>query len=412
MLSREATHRPLNLLVNLVDIFRGALTLLSLSLVLASVTWWLPLAFLIPLIPVTFAVAHSQMDIFREMLGKGLPARLIKYYLSVLLDVKYAKEIRVFRASAFFMDKYQQAFSELEHQLHVVRKKQLMRPQPWNLLYLCSSIGVMFWFVDFLSTGKISFGSLLGIIQSISFFGLSCQWMVYSFANVGVCFGFFSRFKDLESVSVREEAPRDGDGIFPLEEIRFENVSFSYPGETAVLRNISFTMRQGELIAIVGENGAGKSTLIKLLCRLYASTSGRITCNGVDIADIDIARWRRQISAVFQDFGHYNLSIRENITFSSNASTQEDDVSFRRACRAARFEQADAEGADALLGKEFAGTLSHCDGAQWCTTRPHRPLQQRSGVLPRLLLIHLCAHHLADEHVGYHEQIKATTRDA
>lgn len=362
ILSREAAHRPLNLLVNLIDIFRGTLTLLSLSMVLGSVVWWLPLAFLLPLIPVTFAVAYSQIDIFKAMLGKGMPARRVKYFLSVLLDVKLAKEIRLFNLSGFFLDKHQQSFNELEDELNLIRKKQLMRPQPWNLLYLLCALGVMFWFVDYLSTGKISVGGLLGTIQSISFFGLSCQWMVYSFANVGVCFGFFARLKALETIAETTQDSPAEEKVSQLQEITFEDVSFAYHGENFVLKNINLTLRAGDHLAIVGENGAGKSTLIKLLCRLYRPTTGRITCNGIDIASIDIQQWRSQLSAIFQDFGHYNLTIKENVTF-KNISTSESERAFLMACERAQFDLDKGIVPETLIGKEYAGT--ELSGGQW-----------------------------------------------
>ncbi|MEI7376275.1 ABC transporter ATP-binding protein [Dickeya chrysanthemi] len=360
VLSREAAHRPLNLLVNLVDIFRGLLTLLSLSLVLASVVWWLPLAFLLPLIPVTFTVALSQIDIFRALLGKGTAARLIRYYLSVLLDVKLAKEIRIFRSASFFFTKHSQAFNELENELNQVRRKQLLRPQPWNLLYLVCALGVMYWFVDYIQAGKISVGGLLGTIQSISYFGLSCQWMVYSFANVGVCFSFFSRLRDLESLA--QEKHYSLTKIPTLNEIRFENVSFSYQDGHPVLSNINLVIHAGDHLSIVGENGAGKSTLVKLLCRLYQPTSGRITWNGIDVASIDIITWHRRISAIFQDFGHYNMTVQDNVTFKTNMSEFEQQR-FLLACQQAQFPLEFPHEADNFIGKEYSGT--ELSGGQW-----------------------------------------------
>lgn len=360
VLSREAAHRPLNLLVNLVDIFRGVLTLLSLSLVLASVVWWLPLAFLLPLIPVTYTVALSQMDIFRALLGKGMAARLIRYYLSVLLDVRLAKEVRIFRSASFFFSKHVQAFNELEKDLNQVRRKQLFRPQPWNILYLISSLGVMYWFVDYVSVGKISVGGLLGTIQSISYFSLSCQWMVYSVANVGVCFSFFARLKSLEEVA--KEGVYDFTEIPPMNEIIFHDVSFSYQDGNNVLKNINLTLYEGDHLAIVGENGAGKSTLVKLLCRLYKPTSGHITWNGIDINSIDIKTWHRHISAVFQDFGHYNMTVKENITFRERLTPSEEQRFFE-ACQRAQFPLEDPLNADSFLGKEYSGT--ELSGGQW-----------------------------------------------
>lgn len=361
VLSREAAHRPLNLLVNIVDIFRGSLTLISLSLVLASVAWWLPLAFLLPLIPVTYAVAKSQMDIFQALLGKGKSARLIKYYLSVLLDTKLSKEIRLFRSAHFFMKKHQKSFFELENDLNIVRKRQLLRPQPWNIIYLISSLGVMYWFIEYISTGKISIGGLLGTIQSISYFGLSCQWMIYSFANVGVCFSFFSRLQKLESVSHTKQNHLISE-IGIIKEIKFENVSFSYNDSNLVLKNINCVIRNGEHLAIVGENGAGKSTLIKLLCKLYKPSSGRITCNGIDILTIDTEIWWQHLSAIFQDFGHYNLTVMENVTFDESKNNLVKSK-FLKSCQQVKFPLDEVCHADSFLGKEYEGT--DLSGGQW-----------------------------------------------
>jgi ATP-binding cassette, subfamily B, bacterial len=85
--------------------------------------------------------------------------------------------------------------------------------------------------------------------------------------------------------------------------LRFEHVSFAYPGTTRlVLQDIDLTLPAGSVVAVVGENGAGKSTLVKLLARMYAPTSGRITADGVDISRIDARVWRERLAGAFQDF--------------------------------------------------------------------------------------------------------------
>ncbi|MFI6991743.1 ATP-binding cassette domain-containing protein [Nonomuraea wenchangensis] len=104
-----------------------------------------------------------------------------------------------------------------------------------------------------------------------------------------------------------------GDRTPPL--IRFEDVSFTYPGtERLILDRVNLEIRPGELFAIVGLNGAGKSTLIKLLTGLYRPTSGRITADGLDIADIGLVAWRQLLCAVFQDFIQYQLPAVDNVT--------------------------------------------------------------------------------------------------
>ena len=94
----------------------------------------------------------------------------------------------------------------------------------------------------------------------------------------------------------------------------FEDVGFQYPGsERWAVRHISFALRPGERIALVGENGAGKTTLTKLLPRLYDATEGRILLEGVDIREYDLTELRRAVGVIFQDFVRFDMRFDENI---------------------------------------------------------------------------------------------------
>jgi ATP-binding cassette subfamily B protein len=96
--------------------------------------------------------------------------------------------------------------------------------------------------------------------------------------------------------------------------IRFEHVSFAYPGTTRnVLDDISFELKPGTVVAIVGENGAGKSTLVKLLCRLYRPNEGRILIDGVDLARIPADGWRERLAGAFQDFFRFEFRARHTV---------------------------------------------------------------------------------------------------
>src|SRR6185436_19835222 len=101
---------------------------------------------------------------------------------------------------------------------------------------------------------------------------------------------------------------RPGDGI------RFEDVAFTYPGsERPAVAGVSFHLRPGQKLALVGENGSGKTTLIKLLTRLYEPTAGRITLDGTDLRAWDLVALRRRIGVIFQDFVRYQFIVGENI---------------------------------------------------------------------------------------------------
>ncbi|MEQ7007504.1 ABC transporter ATP-binding protein [Actinopolymorpha sp. B17G11] len=102
----------------------------------------------------------------------------------------------------------------------------------------------------------------------------------------------------------------------PIEEIRFEGVAFSYPGSTVeVLSGLDLLIPAGRSLAIVGANGVGKSTLIKLLCRSYEPTAGRITVDGTDLRKLDAAEWRRRLAPVFQDSTRFEVPAYANVGF-------------------------------------------------------------------------------------------------
>src|SRR6202158_6175366 len=92
--------------------------------------------------------------------------------------------------------------------------------------------------------------------------------------------------------------------------IRFEHVSFAYPGtERLVLDDVDLRLEPGSVVAIVGENGAGKTTLVKLLCRLYQPTRGRILVDGVELARMPPEAWRRRLAGAFQDFFRFEFRV-------------------------------------------------------------------------------------------------------
>jgi ATP-binding cassette subfamily B protein len=138
--------------------------------------------------------------------------------------------------------------------------------------------------------------------------------------------------------------------------IVFDHVSFHYPGGTReALNDVSFEIRPGETIALVGANGAGKTTLVKLLCRLYEPTGGRIEIDGVELRELAAADLRREISVVFQDYAQYHMTARENIWF-GNIELSPEDQGIDAAAKLSGVDGAIdrlPKGYETLLGKWF-----------------------------------------------------------
>jgi ABC-type multidrug transport system fused ATPase/permease subunit len=159
----------------------------------------------------------------------------------------------------------------------------------------------------------------------------------------------------------------------PARHIRLRDLTFAYPAAPArpVVSGLDLEIPAGSSLAIVGQNGAGKTTLAKLLCRLYDPQSGAIEVDGVDLRDLDLAGWRRRVTAVFQDFVRFELSLRDNVVPGGRAdagsATSADNAAALDALVSAALADAGAHGLadlDTVLAKGYSGG-TELSGGQW-----------------------------------------------
>ena len=139
--------------------------------------------------------------------------------------------------------------------------------------------------------------------------------------------------------------------------VAFEDVSFSYDGKRAAVRDVSFTVKPGETIAVVGSTGSGKSTTLGLLHRAFDPQSGRITVDGTDIREISLLSLRRNIGVVFQEPMLFARSIRENLLVGKPDATDAEMMQALERAQAAEVMARQADGLDTLVG-ERGRTLS------------------------------------------------------
>jgi ATP-binding cassette, subfamily B, bacterial len=120
-----------------------------------------------------------------------------------------------------------------------------------------------------------------------------------------------------------------------IDGITFDHLSFRYPGtDHLVLDDITLHLPAGAVVAVVGENGAGKSTLVKLLARMYVPTSGRITIDGVDLADIATDEWRNRLAGAFQDFYRFELHAQQTVGVGDLPRVDDRDATYSAVDRA------------------------------------------------------------------------------
>lgn len=200
-----------------------------------------------------------------------------------------------------------------------------------------------------------SIGTLSGITRGLS-------WAYSNFVSSSLSYDYFERFLHLP-----ERQMVDHNIIPESMEIRFEDVYFKYPGtDIQILKGVSFTLKENERISIVGENGAGKSTIIKLLCGLYKPDSGKIYVGEYELDHLSDQVMKKLFSVVFQDFGHYSMTLRENIAFGDIQKIHNDEA-ITKALTLAMAEgliEKGENGLDINLGKLESDGID-LSGGQW-----------------------------------------------
>ncbi|MDE7282141.1 MAG: ABC transporter ATP-binding protein/permease, partial [Lachnospiraceae bacterium] len=212
---------------------------------------------------------------------------------------------------------------------------------------------------------RSSLGSFTMYVNAAVQFSANITAFGQAVIRLGQLLGYLEPFMELMELPDEQEVQQGVEFHGPVESIVFENVDFTYPGsEKKVLKQVSFSVKKGEKISVVGLNGAGKTTLIKLLCRLYQPQSGRILVNGRDIMEYDYQSYMRQVTAVFQDYRLFAFSIEENI--SCQTQGQDSGTVERLISQVGLSEKMKElpQGIHTLLGKEYDEKGTEMSGGQ------------------------------------------------
>jgi ATP-binding cassette subfamily B protein len=171
--------------------------------------------------------------------------------------------------------------------------------------------------------GGITLGQVVAFMGLLGTFHFATFISLFSFNLVQM--GVAGAKRILETINTETDLDENPTGIAqPMRgEVTFENVSFGYDG-APVLKNISFTARPGETVAIVGQTGSGKTTLTRLINRIFDVQSGRVLVDGVDVRDWSMESLRSQISTIEQDVFLFSRSLAENIAFGCADATQQE----------------------------------------------------------------------------------------
>jgi ATP-binding cassette, subfamily B, bacterial len=276
---------------------------------------------LILLLPLSFAPAvwgETRFNTLSYYLNRGRTPerRQLEYLRHIGASADTAKEIKLFGLGGFLVER----FRTLAQTIFVENRKLSIDRAVWGALF--SSISTLTYYGAYAFivwrtiAGEFSIGDLAFLSGSFLRLNGLFQKILLGFTQIA---GQSLYLDDLFSFFEIQPAilPPANPKPFPQpirQGIVFEGIGFRYPEtDNWAIRGLSFTLKAGETLALVGENGAGKTTIVKLLTRLYDPDEGRITIDGIDLKDMRIEDIHAHIGVIFQDFIRYSLTAAENI---------------------------------------------------------------------------------------------------
>ncbi|HTA03675.1 MAG TPA: ABC transporter ATP-binding protein [Streptosporangiaceae bacterium] len=372
---RGMTGPPLSISMDfiatgLVDMLAG----FAQAVVLFGFSWWAP-----PVLAGAWCSTHwllRESGVWKDRNTEEvrLAQRDAEYAYRLAVDPPAAKELRIFGLPDWVLDRFIASRRHL-HRLQYEATRMRERSVIASLVIVLAANGLVLWMLAAAALDHhLSLGGLVVYAQAavgtsmIAFGGLN--WALDGAAAPAAAVARLKAAMSRAGTVSPGSQPADG---MPAQQIRFRDVTFAYPAAPSrpVLRGLDLEIPAGSSLAIVGQNGAGKTTLAKLLCRLYDPQSGSIEVDGVDLKDLDLASWRRRVTAVFQDFVRFELSLRENVIpreaagevlAGRGADPAEIDIVL-----AAALDEAGAGGLagfDTVLAKGYAGG-TELSGGQW-----------------------------------------------
>ncbi len=369
--NREAGHRPIQILSSTFGVMSTVISMLSFITILSAISSWAPLIIVVTSIPaavINFIYRRKNAD---YMFRRSKERRKLNYYSDIMCNKDYVKEVRLFGMSELLIEKYKEVFKKYFGGL----RSLIVAEEIWHIVLAVITTAVNCALYIFIAMkvfeGEIQVGDFTLYTGALTSISGGVATLVTTTASIyeGTLFidnmiAFMAEKSSIVPILDKPKEIRRGIG----HTIEFEHVSFRYPGgDRNVIDDVSFVLEPRQSVVLVGLNGAGKTTLLKLLTRLYDPTEGRILLDGVDLREYDVAELYRTFGMIFQDFGRYAFTVRENIAFGDLSRNIDDD---RVACAAhqsgaSEFVEKMGEKYNTPLMRIFEENGAELSGGQW-----------------------------------------------
>ncbi|WP_407415545.1 ABC transporter ATP-binding protein [Methanobrevibacter sp.] len=337
------------------QLLTGVITIVGVTVMMLSINLWLTLTTII-LVPIAFFIIFKVTKFSQD------------YYLKQL---EYRGRLNGQIEESFTGHEIIRSFNQEEESMNIFdEENENWYEQEWKSKFFSSLSGPLVHFISNLQyviisvlgavlvlQNAISVGDILAFIQYSKNFTTPIEQITRIMNMIQTAMAASERIFDFLELNVEENPSKDSIKEI-TEEISFENVSFGYTEDELVIKDLSFKVKKGEKIAIVGETGAGKTTIVKLLMRFYDLNSGEIKIDGVNIDKYDKHSVRSLIGMVLQDTWLFNDTIFNNIRYGKLDATEEEIIAASKEVHADNFIMQNPEGYEMMLNED-ADNISH-----------------------------------------------------
>lgn len=313
--SGEASWRPNSILTNIISFARGCLLLILMAGLLTSLDWRISVLLVAANIPgIWFRLYYSEL-LYGFHRKQTPEARKAAYFNWILTGDRPSRELRLFGLGTYFSDLFRKSFSKQKEEEDLILRRRTSAEIVSAFFKAAALLVSVLYMARAAVRTEISLGGLTMFLLAFRQGMVSIRELL---AAAGGLYEDSLFIADLFEFLGLKESVKAEEPVAPVGALRkdivAEGLTFSYPGSGGMaIDNISFSIKKGEIVALVGPNGAGKTTLARLLCRLYDADSGVLNYDGTDVRHMKPEEYRKMFSVIFQDFMLYNLTAGENI---------------------------------------------------------------------------------------------------